>query len=139
MTRSRPRGTSSSTCSAATSKRSRLRYGDSPMRVRTSARCRSAGCCGRSPRVRRSTVKKPPTRRGSDLQALAEKVEAVDTFADKWVAHLDREHDTPPLTIADMNDVIEFLGPMWERWYLQVTDIGTSAELGTSRSVKCHL
>jgi len=60
---------------------------------------------------------------------LAEKVEAVDTFADKWVAHLDREHDTPPLTIADMNDVIEFLGPMWERWYLQVTDIGTSAEL----------
>jgi hypothetical protein len=64
-----------------------------------------------------------------DLDALTAKVETVDAFTDKWVAHLDRKHETPPLTIADMNDVISFLGPMWKRWFLRVTDIGTAAEL----------
>ncbi len=58
-----------------------------------------------------------------DLAALGESAEAVKTFADKYVAHLDHDHGTavPEVTMKDMDETIDFIGKLWERWYVRVT------------------
>ncbi len=65
-----------------------------------------------------------------DFEAIQASADNVTTFANKVVAHLDRDHATavPALTIGDIHDVVNFIGQLWERWYVRVTGNSASAE-----------
>jgi hypothetical protein len=68
---------------------------------------------------------------GRDLALLRAKVEAVDTFADKFVAHLDPDHGTavPAQSFAEMDETVAVLSPLWGRWYERITGKGVATDL----------
>jgi hypothetical protein len=63
----------------------------------------------------------------ADVAELRQTVERVTTFADKEVAHLDRDHASAvaEFPLREIDDAIAFLGTLWERWYVRIT--GASA------------
>jgi hypothetical protein len=65
-----------------------------------------------------------------DLAEMTAKVEAADTFADKFVAHLDPDHATavPPQTLAELDETVAFLSPLWGRWYERIVGKGVDTE-----------
>jgi HEPN superfamily AbiU2-like protein len=65
-----------------------------------------------------------------DLEEMRARVDPVKRFADKQVAHFDQNHGTavPATTFAELDDVIDFIGELWVRWYVRVTGISTTAK-----------
>ncbi len=64
----------------------------------------------------------------SDLATLTSKVESVDTFADKFVAHLDADHASAPLTLDVLDDAHDFIVPLWVRWFERIVGRGIAEE-----------
>jgi hypothetical protein len=58
-----------------------------------------------------------------DADALHSGAEKVSVFANKVVAHLDREHAAASrdVSLARMDEVVDQIGSMWEKWYVRVT------------------
>lgn len=60
-----------------------------------------------------------------DLAELRRRVEGVDAFVNKVVAHLDQDAaDVPSVTLIDMDEAIDFLTELWGRWFERVTGKG---------------
>lgn len=62
----------------------------------------------------------------ADLAELTKAVDLVTTFANKEVAHLDRDYatalpDFKPL--AEIDAAIEFIGRLWGQWYMRITGV----------------
>jgi hypothetical protein len=68
---------------------------------------------------------------GDDLVALTSAATSAKLFADKLVAHLDRDHASAvaPLALGDLDSAIDFIARLWQRWYTRVTGKGVSTEL----------
>jgi AbiU2 len=59
----------------------------------------------------------------ADLEELHSISEAIKAFADKEVAHLDRDHDDAiaDLKIGDFDEALQPIGELWVKWYLPIT------------------
>jgi hypothetical protein len=70
-----------------------------------------------------------PSEARGDADALHESAKRVSAFANKVVAHFDRDYAAASrdTSLKDMDDVVDLVGRMWEKWYVKVTDKGASA------------
>ncbi len=60
----------------------------------------------------------------TDADLLDGAADQVSIFANKTVAHLDRDHaaSAEGLDLEELDDVVDTVGQVWERWYVTITD-----------------